>query len=363
MPIDGGMSTIEQAGPTSAAETTETAGAITAPDNKSRAKATEAGDFATHDNGVPRPPNEKYLADLQALLSAPPEPEGDAPETDDGLEPDAGLETPDEPGADDQGEGEEDSPRESGTKRMRIPKDPVWEMALTITRAMDREGIKLSPSEAEARAKAALGIADKPEEAKEEPKAIPGLPEGVTDTVSLRARIDTLKAEAKAALEEWEGETAEAKYAEIDQLYELLPKLEAVTAEREAAFWADFDASEIEAHRTYPELTKDGHPASLRAAEIIADWQRMGDQRLLQADSPKLIASLVAAELGLTPARRERAASAERKVAKSPAPAATKPEPGRGSAATSAPAPVPDIADQLAADPRLIRAILRGKAF
>ena len=334
------MSLTEQAGLASAADPTELTATLEGVDNQSVA-TTEAGDVVTYDD--------PELAELAALLAPKPKTEGDAP---------VEITEP--------AQGEEDEPEESkpepGTRRMRIPRDDVWEMSLTITRELAKTGVKISPSEAETRAKAALGIVDAPKpeptEAQPENPAIDGLPEGIHDLASLEARIEVLQAEADAALdralEDFDDDAkaeAKAKTAEIKALTKLAPKLESAKAADEKAYWAEFDRHEAEAHAIYPELRDETHPAHDRVKEILDGWSATGDPRLARADLAKVVANLVAAELGLTPARRERAASTERPVTTSPSPVA-KPPTGRGSSTTTAPAAKTSasaLLDQLAA--------------
>jgi len=322
------MSLLEQAGLTSAADTTETA-VLEGTDTQSLATADGAGDVVTYDD--------PELAELAALLAPKPKTEGDAP-----------VETTEPAQAEEEEEDPGEVKPEPGTRRMRIPRDDVWEMSLTITRELAKTGVKISPSEAETRAKAALGIVDapKPEPTTAQPEkpAIDGLPEGIHDLASLEARIEVLQAEADAALDravdEFDDEAkaeAKAKAAEIRALTKLAPKLEAAKAADEKAYWAEFDQHEAEAHAIYPELKDETHPAHDRVKEILDGWSATGDPRLARADLAKVVANLVAAELGLTPARRERAATTTRPVTTSPSPVA-KPLTGRGSSTTTAPA-------------------------
>jgi hypothetical protein len=322
------MSLLEQAGLTSAADTTETA-VLEGTDTQSLATADGAGDVVTYDD--------PELAELAALLAPKPKTEGDAP-----------VETTEPAQAEEEEEDPGEVKHEPGTRRMRIPRDDVWEMSLTITRELAKTGVKISPSEAETRAKAALGIVDAPKTepttAQPDRPAIDGLPEGIHDLASLEARIEVLQAEADAALDravdEFDDEAkaeAKAKAAEIRALTKLAPKLEAAKAADEKAYWAEFDRHEAEARSIYPELADETHPANSRAKEILDGWSATGDPRLARADLAKVVANLVAAELGLTPARRERAATTERPVTTSPSPVA-KPPTGRGSSTTTAPA-------------------------
>lgn len=229
------------------------------------------------------------------------EPEEDADEAEsDGEDAEA------DDGGEQEADGDEDEaekPESKVPKRIRFrPSDEVEAMALEISRNVKAKGGKISLAEAEARAKAALGIEDSADESTEsnaEEDAIPDdAPQSSDDA---QDRIRQLREERKEAADAYDDEKLAEINGEIDRLTDLLPALEQRASRRQQEIDAQFESSMGKVLDYYPQA-KDENGEFFREMQALdGAWREMGDPRADNPDKPRLIANLVAQKLGITP--------------------------------------------------------------
>lgn len=167
---------------------------------------------------------------------------------------------------------------------------------------------ELSLSEAEARAKAALGITDNAEAAQAE--AATGEATPPDDVLAeLERQLDEAKRELEQAIQDFDADKEKELGQQVEELRFRIAEERAANrlhSERQAILeQQQFDqarqASNAEVQLLFGEHYKQGAPLFVEMGRVIDDLEKVQDPRLNEADAPMQVARIAALRLGWKP--------------------------------------------------------------